>query len=42
VAPIFEKMKPIMDSFSNTQEFSAKQLAEVAPLIEKLRTDIVK
>ena len=42
VAPIFEKMKPIMNSFSNSQEFSAKQLAEVAPLIEKLRTDIVK
>ena len=42
VAPIFEKMKPIMDSFSNTQEFSTKQLAEVSPLIEKLRMDIVK
>jgi len=42
VAPIFEKMKPIMDSFGKSQEFSAKQLTDVSPLIEKLRMEIVK
>ena len=42
VAPIFEKMKPIMDFFNSNQDFVAKQLAEVAPLVEQLRAEIVK
>ena len=41
VAPIFEKMKPIWNSFS-TPEFTAKQLAEVTPLIAGLRNEIGK
>jgi hypothetical protein len=42
VAPIFEKMKPIMNYFTDNQVFSAKQLAEVTPMIEQLRKEIVK
>ena len=41
VAPIFEKMKPILDSFS-APEFTAKQLTEVTPLIAGLRNEIGK
>jgi len=41
VAPIFDKMKPIMNSFS-TPEFTAKQLTEVTPLIAALRQEIIK
>lgn len=42
VAPIFEKMKPILDYFTVNQNFSNQQLTEVAPLIEQLRKEIVK
>jgi hypothetical protein len=42
VAPIFEKMKPIMDSFSNNQAYTSKQLSDVAPLIAQLRKEIIK
>jgi len=42
VAPIFEKMKPIMDIFNNNQTFTSKQLAEMAPLVASLRAGIVK
>jgi hypothetical protein len=42
VAPIFEKMKPIMNYFNNAKVFTAKELAEVSPLIEQLRTQMVK
>ena len=42
VAPIFEKMKPIMDLYNANQEFTAKQISEIAPLIEALRNEIVK
>ncbi len=42
VAPIFEKMKPIMNYFNTNNDFSAKQLAEVTPMIEQLRKEIVK
>ncbi|MFA6128346.1 MAG: hypothetical protein WC699_13670 [Bacteroidales bacterium] len=42
VAPILEKMKPIMNYFNNNNDFSAKQLEEVTPLIEQLRQEIVK
>jgi hypothetical protein len=42
VAPVFEKMKPIMTYFNNNQTFTAKQLAEVAPMIAQLRGDLVK
>jgi hypothetical protein len=41
VAPIFEKMKPILNAFSN-EEFTAKQLTEITPLIAGLRNDIGK
>lgn len=41
VGPIFDKMKPIMNTFS-TPEFTAKQLTEVAPLIASLRQEIIK
>ena len=41
VTPIFEKMKPILDSFS-APEFTAKQLTEVTPLIAGLRNEIGK
>ena len=41
VAPIFEKMKPILNSFSGP-EFTAKQFAEVTPLIAGLRNEIGK
>ncbi|MFA6129193.1 MAG: hypothetical protein WC699_17980 [Bacteroidales bacterium] len=42
VAPIFEKMKPIMNYFNNNQEFTAKQLGEVGPMIEQIRKELVK
>jgi len=42
VAPIFEKMKPVMDMYNANQEFTAKQISELAPLIEALRNEIVK
>jgi hypothetical protein len=42
VNPIFEKMKPILDYFTNNQSFTAKELAEVAPMIAQLRAEIVK
>jgi len=42
VAPVFEKMKPIMNYFNNNSDFTAKQLAEVAPLVEQLRRELVK
>lgn len=42
VASVFEKMKPIMNYFNANQEFTAKQLSEVAPLIEILRSELVK
>jgi hypothetical protein len=42
VNPYYEKMKPIMDYFSSSQEFTTKQLNEVAPLIENLRKEIIK
>ena len=42
VAPIFEKMKPIMAYFTKNQEFTSSQLSEVALLIEQLRKEIVK
>ncbi len=38
---IFEKMKPILSSFS-APEFTAKQLAEVTPLIAGLRNEMAK
>lgn len=41
IIPVFEKMKPILNSFSGP-EFTAKQLAEVAPLIAGLRNEIAK
>ena len=41
VAPIFEKMKPILNAFSSS-EFTAKQLEEVTPLIAGLRNQIGK
>ena len=41
VAPLFDKMKPIMNAFG-TGEFTTKQLAEVSPLISGLRQEIVK
>ena len=41
VAPIFDKMKPIMATFSSP-EFTAKQLTEVVPLISSLRQEIIK
>ena len=41
VAPIFDKMKPILNSFSGP-EFTAKQFAEVTPLIAALRNEIGK
>lgn len=42
VAPIFEEMKPIMEFFNKNESFSIVQLTEVAPMIEKLRNDLVK
>jgi hypothetical protein len=42
VAPLVERMKPILDYFTKNQEFTEKQLEEVAPMIEKLRMSIVK
>lgn len=41
VAPIFEKMKPILTAFS-APEFTAKQFSEVTPLIAGLRNEIAK
>jgi hypothetical protein len=41
VAPIFEKMKPIMTYFNDHADFSSKQLLEVTPMIEELRKEIV-
>jgi hypothetical protein len=42
IEPIFEMMKPIMDSYNANQEFTAQKLSELAPLIEKLRNNIAK
>jgi hypothetical protein len=42
VAPIFEKMKPIMEFFNKNEPFTIMQLTEVAPMIEKLRNEMVK
>ncbi|HEY5511111.1 MAG TPA: hypothetical protein VIK10_08790 [Prolixibacteraceae bacterium] len=42
VAPIFEKMKPILANFTDDQPFTEKKLAEVAPLIEQMRKGFEK
>ena len=41
VAPIFDKMEPIMKAFSG-DTFTDKQLTEVTPLIANLREEIIK
>ncbi len=42
VAPIFEKMKPILACFTDDQPFTEKKLAEVSPLIEQMRKGFEK
>lgn len=42
VAPVYEKMKPVLAVFQNNPQFTEKQLKEVANLIADLRKDIVK
>lgn len=42
IEPLFEMMKPIMDSYNANQEFTAQKLSELAPLIEKLRNYMAK
>ncbi|MFO7616121.1 MAG: hypothetical protein R6V75_02600 [Bacteroidales bacterium] len=42
VEPLFLKMKPILDYFNNNEINSAKQLADLAPMIAGIRADILK
>jgi hypothetical protein len=42
VEPLFLKMKPILDYFNNNEINSARQLADLAPMIAELRADILK
>ena len=42
VAPIFEKMKPVLAYFVDDQPFTEKKLTEVAPLIEQIRKGFEK
>jgi len=42
VAPIFEKMKPILAYFTDDKPFTEKKLTEVAPLIEQMRKGFEK
>jgi len=42
VAPVFEKMKPVLAVFQNNPQFTEKELKEVATLIADLRKNIVK
>lgn len=42
IAPVYEKMKPVLAVFNNNPQFTEKQLKEVATLIADLRKDIVK
>jgi hypothetical protein len=42
VAPILDKMNPILAYFADDQPFTEKKLAEVAPLIEQMRKGFEK